>query len=128
MFEKICAHRIDIRKAKLLDSRYRKKLKVRSGQEFISRWNAEGTMNCEMLKEFANIMCLPNHYIFPNDRMAILLCSPYNDLREVSAIILLEKYGIQDMNESTIKTKYKYAKNIFTRSDTSASSASQPEA
>lgn len=115
MFGNICSHRIAIRKAKRLDSWYRKKLKIRNEQEFISRWDVEKNMDCKMLKEFADIMYLPNYYIFPNDRMSILLCSPYNDLREVLAIILLEKYGIQDMNESTIKTKYKYAKNIFIR-------------
>ena len=36
-------------------------------------------------------MELHNYYIFPMDRMHIIFCSPYSDLREVEAIILLEE-------------------------------------
>lgn len=116
MLKKTYNRWIDLRKAKRLDSWYRRKIANRSECEFISRWDSD--VNDEMLKEFANIMNLPNHYIFPNDRLSILLCSPYNDLREVSAIILLEKYGICDMNETTIMTKYKYAKSLFMKQKT----------
>ena len=45
--------------------------------------------------------------------MSILFCSPYDDCREVEALILLEKHGIYNMNELTIKSEYKYAKDIF---------------
>ena len=113
LFNEYHNHFVDIRKTKHLDSWYRKKLKKRSEHEFLARWNTEKHVNHEMIKEFANIMSLPNHYIFPHDRMFILFCPPYNDLREISAIILLEKYGICNMNEHTIKSEYKYAKNIF---------------
>ena len=69
----------------------------------------------DLLKKFANIMELPNYYIFPMDRMHIIFCSPYSDLREVEAIILLEENGIKDLTVETINTKYKYAKYIFSK-------------
>lgn len=50
-------------------------------------------------------MELPNYYIFPMDRMHIIFCSPYSDLREVEAIILLEENGIKDLTVETINTK-----------------------
>ena len=104
---------IELRKSKRLDSWYRRRIKKRSEQEFVTRWNAVGYANFEMIKEIAYVMNLPNHFILPYDRMSILFCSPYDDCREIEALRLLEKYGIYNMNELTIKIEYKYAKDIF---------------
>ena len=113
VFGKWWNHYIEVKKAKRLDSWYRRRIKKRSEQEFIARWNKVGHVNLEMIKLFADIMELPNHFILPHDRMFILFCSPYNDFREVEALFLLEKYGIFNMNENTIEPEYKYAKDIF---------------
>ena len=104
---------IELRKSKRLDSWYRRRIKKRSEREFVTRWNEVGYVNFEMIKKIAYIMELPNHFILPYDRMSILFCSPYDDCREVEALILLEKHGIYNMNELTIKIEYKYAKDIF---------------
>lgn len=104
---------IELRKSKRLDSWYRRKIKKRTEREFITRWNTVGHVNLEMMKKIADIMELPNHFILPYDRMSILFCSPYDDCREIAALNLLEKYGILNMNEQTIQSEYKYAKDIF---------------
>ncbi len=113
MLEKIYNYWKGLKRAKRLDSWYRRKIKKRTVAEFVSRWSAYENLNYDMLKEFSDIMDLPNCFIFPNDRLSILFCSPYDDLREVLAIMMLEKYGIMDMNVDTLYTKYKYAKNIL---------------
>ena len=113
LFSKWRNYYIELRKSKRLDSWYRRRIKTRSEREFITRWNAVGYVNFEMIKEIASIMELPNHFILPYDRMSILFCSPYDDFREIEALRLLEKHGIYNMNELTIKSKYKYAKDIF---------------
>lgn len=112
-FSKWWNYYIELRRSKRLDSWFRRKIKQRSEREFIARWNTVGHVNLEMVKKFADIMELPNHFILPYDRMVILFCSPYADCREIEALILLEKYGIYNMNEQTIKSEYKYAKDIF---------------
>ena len=104
---------IELSKSKRLDLWYRKKIKKRTEREFIARWNTVGHVNLEMIKKFADIMKLPNHFILPYDRMSILFCSPYDDCREIESLNLLEKYGIYNMNELTINSEYKYAKDIF---------------
>ena len=112
-FRKWWNYYIELRKSKRLDSWYRRKIKKRTEREFITRWNTVGHVNHEMMKKIADIMELPNHFILPYDRMSILFCSPYDDCREIEALNLLEKYGILNMNEQTIQSEYKYAKDIF---------------
>ena len=50
-------------------------------------------------------MELPNYYIFPMDRMHIIFCSPYSDLREVEANILLQENGLTEFTGETINKK-----------------------
>lgn len=104
---------VQLRKAERLDSWYRRRLKQRSGQEFAARWKSIGSVNLELIGKFADIMELPNHFIFPYDRMTILFCTPYGDFREVEAIMLLEEYGILIADENTIPCQYRYAKDMF---------------
>ena len=47
------------------------------------------------------------------DRMHIIFCSPYSDLREVEAIILLEENGIKDLTVETININMINMLNIF---------------
>ena len=115
VFRKWYNYRIELRKARRLDSWYRKRLKKRNEQEFVARWDTMGHVNLELLKEFADIMELSNHFIFPHDRMFILFCNPYSDMREVEALLLMEEYGISIMDSSLIESEYKYAKDIFRR-------------
>ncbi len=113
---KVISYYIELFKAKRLDRWYRRTLQKRSYTTFIEQWEKQnGKADYNLLKKFANIMELPNYYIFPMDRMHILFCSPYSDLREVEAIILLEENGIKDLTVETINTKYKYAKYIFSK-------------
>lgn len=87
---KVISYYIELFKAKRLDRWYRRTLQKRSHTTFIEQWEKQnGKADYDLLKKFANIMELPNYYIFPMDRMHILFCSPYSDLREVEAIILL---------------------------------------
>lgn len=113
-YRKIILHYTEIYKAKRIDRWYRQNIRKRSYITFVEEWrNQTGKVNYALIKGIADIMELPNYYILPTDRMYILFCSPYSDLREVEGLILLEENGINDFTEETIYTKYKYAKNIF---------------
>lgn len=115
-YPKVISYYIELFQAKRLDRWYRRTLQKRSYTTFVEQWGKQdGKVNHDLLKQVANIMELPNYYIFPMDRMYILFCSPYSDLREVEAVILLEENGIKDLTMETINTKYKYAKYIFSK-------------
>lgn len=119
LLKKIISYYQELSKAKRLDKWYRNKLKRRSLEEFQQRWSKlDGKINYELLEQFADIMELPNTFIYPTDRMWILFHSPYSDLREVEAIILFEDSGILGLNAKSIEHgKYRYAKSLFANRD-----------
>ncbi len=60
-------------------------------------------------------MEFPNHYIHPLDRVELTFMNPYPDMREVEAIILLEEHLNTEVDIYALRTKYRYARELFCR-------------
>lgn len=106
------AHCKDVSRAKRLDRWYRKKLKKRSYADFVARWErVEGKVDYGLIKEIADVMELPNYYIFPHDRSSVLFVNCYADMRETEAILVLADYGIADLDVESVYSQYRYAKD-----------------
>jgi len=112
LFNRWMAHCKDVSRVKRLDRWYRKTLKKRSYADFVAHWERqEVRVDYELIKKIADVMELPNYYIYPHDRSSVLFVNCYADMRETEAIMILADYGITDLDVESVYAQYRYAKD-----------------